>query len=230
MLCEGLYLFVVLIVTFISESRVLIGLCTLGWVCPGVLILLYVLLRTLSSEPGHHELCWMEDTPYNWVYKLPCILTIFINLVFLARIVHVLVAKLHKDVSDRAALIKTARAIVIAILFCLINSEVSFQLKKFFGDHIDTRHQSMAMTQYTVRTTRLGSITPHPHMAALRQEFLVNRVYDDISEESVSMPAWRNPNNACTDLIRHLTNVIKVLLVHHRHENLKLEQWICQCL
>ncbi|XP_059097842.1 diuretic hormone receptor-like isoform X2 [Tigriopus californicus] len=237
MLCEGLYLFVVLIVTFISESRVLIGLCTLGWVCPGVLILLYVLLRTLSSEPGHHELCWMEDTPYNWVYKLPCILTIFINLVFLARIVHVLVAKLHKDVSDRAALIKTARAIgvlvplfglhnflaavkpdegdstlriimeflcaittsfqglVIAILFCLINSEVSFQLKKFFGDHIDTRHQSMAMTQYTVRTTRLGSITPHPHMAALRQEFLVNRVYDDISEESVSMPAWRNPNN-----------------------------------
>ncbi|TRY80555.1 hypothetical protein TCAL_13618, partial [Tigriopus californicus] len=145
----GLYLFVVLIVTFISESRVLIGLCTLGWVCPGVLILLYVLLRTLSSEPGHHELCWMEDTPYNWVYKLPCILTIFINLVFLARIVHVLVAKLHKDVSDRAALIKTARAIVIAILFCLINSEVSFQLKKFFGDHIDTRHQSMAMTQYT---------------------------------------------------------------------------------
>lgn len=39
---------------------------------------------------------------------------------------------------------------MIAILFCLINNEVSFQLKKFFGDHIDTRHQSMAMTQYTV--------------------------------------------------------------------------------
>ncbi|XP_059093094.1 diuretic hormone receptor-like isoform X2 [Tigriopus californicus] len=191
MLCEGLYLFVVLIVTFISESRVLIGLCTLGWIFPGVLVLLYALLRAFSSEPGHHMFCWMDETPYNWVLKVPCILTIFINLMFLARIVHVLVSKLHTDVSDRAAFIKTARAIgvlvplfglqyflmmvkpderdstlriimeffgaittsfhglVIAILFCFINNEVSIQLKKFFGDHINTRHRSMAMTQYT---------------------------------------------------------------------------------
>ena len=53
----------------------------------------------------------MDDGVYNRIYKWPCIVTIFLNLGFLLRIVFVLVSKLHSDVSDRAALIKTARAI-----------------------------------------------------------------------------------------------------------------------
>lgn len=46
----GLYLFVVLIVTFISESRVLIGLCSLGWVFPAILVSIYALLRGFAAK------------------------------------------------------------------------------------------------------------------------------------------------------------------------------------
>ena len=55
--------------------------------------------------------CWMDETKYNWIYKGPCILTIFLNFAFLGRIVHVLVSKLHTDLSDYAAVVKTAKAI-----------------------------------------------------------------------------------------------------------------------
>ena len=55
--------------------------------------------------------CWYEDLHYNWMYKLPCILSVFANLFFLCWIVFVLVSKFHADISDRASLVKTARAI-----------------------------------------------------------------------------------------------------------------------
>ena len=52
----GVYLFVVLIVTFVSESRVLLGLCTLGWGVPALLVLIYAILRANSSVEEHHQL------------------------------------------------------------------------------------------------------------------------------------------------------------------------------
>ena len=45
------------------------------------------------------------------------------------------------------------QGVVVAILFCLINNEVIMEVKKFFGQHMDSGlngPQSMAMTQYTV--------------------------------------------------------------------------------
>ena len=48
---------------------------------------------------------------------------------------------------------KILQGMVVAILFCLINNEVIVEVKKFFGQHIDSGlngPQSMAMTQYTV--------------------------------------------------------------------------------
>ena len=43
---------------------------------------------------------------------------------------------------------------IVAILFCLINNEVIFQVKKFFKDRTGFgqggRHPSLALTQYTV--------------------------------------------------------------------------------
>ena len=51
----GVYLFVVLIVTFVSESRVLAGLSTLGWGVPAVLVGLYALCRGLSTSQADHE-------------------------------------------------------------------------------------------------------------------------------------------------------------------------------
>ena len=44
------------------------------------------------------------------------------------------------------------QGMIIAILFCFMNSEVIFQLKKLFGTRFNSNlpQQSMAMTQYTV--------------------------------------------------------------------------------
>ena len=53
----------------------------------------------------------MDEYDVNWVYKGPCVVSVIVNLCFLAKIVNVLVHKLHSDVSDRAAIVKTARAI-----------------------------------------------------------------------------------------------------------------------
>ena len=41
---------------------------------------------------------------------------------------------------------------IVAILFCLMNSEVISELKKYFGQYHQSLHgpQSLALTQYTV--------------------------------------------------------------------------------
>ena len=49
------------------------------------------------------------------------------------------------------------QGMIVAILFCLINNEVIFQVKKFFADRTGVgqqggRHPSLALTQYTVST------------------------------------------------------------------------------
>ena len=53
----------------------------------------------------------MHDLSFNWIYKVPCILSVFANLFFLIWIVCVLVSKLNTNMSDYAALVKTAKAI-----------------------------------------------------------------------------------------------------------------------
>ena len=55
--------------------------------------------------------CWNVDISYNWIYKGPCITSVFVNLFFLGWIVYVLVSKFHTDISDHAAMKKTAKAI-----------------------------------------------------------------------------------------------------------------------
>ena len=55
--------------------------------------------------------CWMYDVSVNWIYKIPCIVSVCANLIFLLWIVFVLVSKLHTDMSDNAAVMKTFKAI-----------------------------------------------------------------------------------------------------------------------
>lgn len=64
--------------------------------------------------------CWHIDLAFNWMYKGPCIVSVFINLVFLCWIVYVLVSKFHADISDHAAMVKTAKAIGLLDFSCLI--------------------------------------------------------------------------------------------------------------
>ena len=51
-------------------------------------------------------------------------------------------------------LLHPPQGMIVSILFCLINNEVIFQVKKFFADRTGFgqggRHPSLALTQYTV--------------------------------------------------------------------------------
>ncbi len=87
----------------------------------------------------------MNESSFSWVFKVPCIVSVVLNLVFLARIVHVLVSKLSVTASgaaagggaggggggpgaDHAAAVKTARAIgVLVPLFGLHNLLAAFK-------------------------------------------------------------------------------------------------------
>ena len=56
--------------------------------------------------------CWIDDHPsINYIYKLPCIFSVVINILFLVIIVIKLITMLQSDVSDRSATIKTTKAI-----------------------------------------------------------------------------------------------------------------------
>ena len=46
----GLYLFIVLIVTFVSESRVMLALYSIGWGLPAILVVCYAVARASFSE------------------------------------------------------------------------------------------------------------------------------------------------------------------------------------
>ncbi len=61
----------------------------------------------------------MDDSPFSWVFKIPCIISVVLNFVFLVWIVLVLLSKLSGGAagghsassSDHSAAVKTARAI-----------------------------------------------------------------------------------------------------------------------
>jgi len=116
MLCEGLYLFIVLVVTFISEKKIKFLLYSLGWGLPVIVINAYFAIRYEFSTVEEMKIpCWNVDISYNWIYKGPCITSVFVNLFFLGWIVYVLVSKFHTDISDHAAMKKTAKAIALLV-------------------------------------------------------------------------------------------------------------------
>ncbi len=62
MLCEGAYLFAILVVTFVSERKALRAACALGWGAPALLVAVYAVLRATvqdgaaGGDDGEHEL------------------------------------------------------------------------------------------------------------------------------------------------------------------------------
>ena len=55
--------------------------------------------------------CWAIDVSVNWIYKIPCIVSVCANLIFLLVIVFKLVSNFYTDMSDNAAVMRTFKAI-----------------------------------------------------------------------------------------------------------------------
>ncbi|UYV75061.1 CALCRL [Cordylochernes scorpioides] len=144
MFCEGLYLHTLLVVAFVSESRLLKWFYLLGWgkcllqcrldlptlmpyilstrFCPkrfpAVIIAIYAGTRSNSTEDVKY--CWMEESVYTWIISGPVCISMAINVVFLVNIVRVLWTKLKAVNSPdthqtRQVPLKAARATLILI-------------------------------------------------------------------------------------------------------------------
>ncbi|XP_039281603.1 calcitonin gene-related peptide type 1 receptor isoform X2 [Nilaparvata lugens] len=103
MFCEGLYLHTLLVVTFLTESRVMPLLYFIGWGVPAILVLIYAAMRSSLREEKLH--CWIHESLYSWTLSGPVCISMLANLVFLINIVRLLLTKLHtgQPVSPKAS-------------------------------------------------------------------------------------------------------------------------------
>ena len=114
MLCEGTFLRLIAVRTFIKEEFWLSCLLVLGWLVPAGAIVPYVVYRYYYEN----ELCWMDPGQSIIFLAVPVITVIIINIFFLGSVVRVLRHQLRfgnnfnrrNDVN-----FKSARAVLILI-------------------------------------------------------------------------------------------------------------------
>ncbi|CAH0393748.1 unnamed protein product [Bemisia tabaci] len=92
MFCEGVYLYTLLVVTFMTESLVMPILYIIGWGIPAVLVTLYAFFRSSLREETIH--CWINESLYSWTLSGPVCASMIANLIFLINIVRLLLTKL----------------------------------------------------------------------------------------------------------------------------------------
>nr|XP_024218724.1 calcitonin gene-related peptide type 1 receptor-like isoform X3 [Halyomorpha halys] len=91
--CEGLYLYTLLVVTFLTESKVMVCLYLIGWGVPALIVSAYASLRISTNKDTDY--CWIQESIYRWTLIIPVGLSMIANLIFLITIVRVVLTKLH---------------------------------------------------------------------------------------------------------------------------------------
>jgi calcitonin receptor-like len=116
MLCEGIYLRMILVETFLREENLWIWcLLVLGWILPGTAVIAYVVFR----HKYENELCWMDPGQSIVFLAVPAICVILINIFLLFNVIRVIRTKLifennlNRKNSDIS--MKSARAVLILI-------------------------------------------------------------------------------------------------------------------
>ncbi|CAG0880207.1 unnamed protein product [Cyprideis torosa] len=99
MFCEGLYLHTLLVFAFVSEEKVIRYLYAVGWGLPAIIVTIYGVAR--GVEGSYTKSCWVDESPFNNIYTVPVVISIFLNLASLVNIVRVLLTKLRATPSVR---------------------------------------------------------------------------------------------------------------------------------
>ncbi|XP_034369106.1 secretin receptor isoform X2 [Arvicanthis niloticus] len=93
LLVEGLYLHMILAISFFSQRKCLQAFVLLGWGSPGIFVASWAITRHFLENTG----CWDINSNASiwWVIRGPVILSILINFIFFINILRILMRKLR---------------------------------------------------------------------------------------------------------------------------------------
>ena len=114
MLCEGAFLRMIAVKTFIKEEFWVSLLMALGWLVPAFVLIPYVVYR----QKYENDLCWMDHGHSMVFLAFPVISVIIINIFFLVSVVHVLRRKFRFQNNfnrNNDVTFKSAKAVLILI-------------------------------------------------------------------------------------------------------------------
>ena len=113
MLCEGTYLRMILVKTFIEEECWIWWFAVLGWIVPVVVLVPYILFRLVYEN----QLCWMDSGHSIMFLAIPAISAILVNIYFLFDVIKVIRTKLifenKFNRNNRNITLKSTRAALI---------------------------------------------------------------------------------------------------------------------
>ncbi|XP_065562793.1 calcitonin gene-related peptide type 1 receptor-like isoform X2 [Artemia franciscana] len=95
MFCEGLYLHLLLSLTFVNERRLMSWFYIIGWILPIPILVTYVSLRILYEKSNYE--CWIHENNHSlsyYVLSAPLVISLVANLCFLFNIIRLLLTKL----------------------------------------------------------------------------------------------------------------------------------------
>uniref|UniRef100_A0A0P5ACH2 Diuretic hormone receptor n=1 Tax=Daphnia magna TaxID=35525 RepID=A0A0P5ACH2_9CRUS len=108
MFVEGFYLYMLVVETFSADKIRLRIYALIGWGIPLPVVIVWAVVKanwfTYTSTEGHQKLdlesflasCpWMAANSYDWIYMTPAIIVLFVNILFLVKIMWVLITKLR---------------------------------------------------------------------------------------------------------------------------------------
>ncbi|ETE69294.1 Vasoactive intestinal polypeptide receptor 2, partial [Ophiophagus hannah] len=132
LLVEGLYLHILLMIMFSSNRHFTAYLLT-GWGIPTIFIIIWIITRVYLENSG----CWdtNEHSAPWWIIRVPILISILSTLLLIPLFgVHYVVFALF-GVSEYYQMIfelclGSFQGLVVAILYCFLNSEVRGELKR----------------------------------------------------------------------------------------------------
>ncbi|XP_046654155.1 diuretic hormone receptor-like isoform X3 [Daphnia pulicaria] len=109
MFVEGFYLYMLVVETFSADKIRLRIYAFIGWGIPLPVVIVWAVVKanwfTYTSTEGQHQKLdlesflascpWMAANSYDWIYMTPAIVVLFVNILFLVKIMWVLITKLR---------------------------------------------------------------------------------------------------------------------------------------
>lgn len=124
MFIEGLYLYMLVVRALSSENIKFSVYLIIGWGIPIVVIVFWTILKLLLvetelvKEVSHTpwQICsWYHQHLYDWIFKVPIIIVLVCNIVFLAIIICVLITKLRSAQGVDHQYRKATKALLVLI-------------------------------------------------------------------------------------------------------------------